>query len=106
MASLLKEQLELIGQHLQEIESELEPILEEQKKLRAAALVLMQQENSKSEKTLFGNFTVVKGRTTKTYTSEEYIAAKEELEIAKLRAENRGQFTTTTGEDYLKFVHT
>jgi hypothetical protein len=66
----------------------------------------MQEANKKTEKTMFGNFTVVKGRTTKTYNSEEYIAAVEALEIAKLRAENRGQFTTKTGSESIKFIYT
>jgi len=106
MANLLKEQLERIAQELQEIDAQLEPILEQQKKLRASALTLMKEANKKNEKTLFGNFTVVKGRTTKTYNSDEYIAATEALQIEKVRAENRGQFTTKTGEESLKFEYT
>jgi hypothetical protein len=37
MANLLKEQLERIAQELQEIDAQLEPILEQQKKLRDSA---------------------------------------------------------------------
>ena len=106
MANLLKEQLERIAQELQEIDAQLEPIIEQQKKLRAAALALMQEANKKTEKTIFGKFTVVKGRTTKIYNSDEYNAAAEALQIEKVRAENRGQFTTKTGEESLKFEYT
>jgi hypothetical protein len=103
MANLASEQLTIIGQQLAEIDAQLEPIFRQQEELRAAALVIMQEYNEKSIKTLFGHFSRVAGRTTKTFTSEEFIAAKEALQIAQLRAENRGEFTTKVGEESIRF---
>lgn len=99
MANLASEQLTIIGQQLAEIDAQLEPILKQQEELRAAALKLMQEYNEKSLKTLFGHFSRVAGRTTKTFTSEEFIVAKEALQIAQLRAE----FTTKVGEESIRF---
>jgi hypothetical protein len=103
MANLASEQLSIIGQQLAEIDVQLEPILKQQKELRAAALGLMQECNEKSIKTLFGHFSRVAGTKTKTFTSEEFIAAKEALQVAQLRAENRGEFTTKVGEESIRF---
>lgn len=104
MADHTAEQLVILAQQLAELDHKLEALNEQKASLREASLSLMVEGNHKSLKTLFGNFTLAAGRTTKTYTSKEYLAAAEALEIAKLRAENLGQFTTKVGDEYIKFI--
>lgn len=103
MANIATEQLNVIAQHLSELEDQIEQLIVQNNTMREEAHKLLIEANKKSYKTIYGNFTRVAGRTTKTFTSAEYIAAKEALQIAQLRAENRGQFTTTVGEESLRF---
>ena len=103
MANLATSQLNVIAQHLSEIEDQIEQLTAQKNSMREEAHNLLKEINKKSHKTIYGNFSRCDGRKTKTFTSEEYIAAKEALQIAQIRAENRGEFTTTTGEETLRF---
>jgi hypothetical protein len=104
MANLAFEQLVIIAQQLAELDEKMKELKAKDAEFRTLALELLQESGENSAKTLFGTITRCKGKTQKTYTSEEYLEAKENLEIAKIKAENRNQYTTTTGAPYIRFA--
>lgn len=104
MANLAFDQLTIIAQKLSELDEQMKDLKAKEAECRALAIELLKESGETSAKTLFGTITLCKGKTQKTYTSKEYLQAKENLEIAKIKAENRNQYTTSTGEPYIRFA--
>ena len=99
----MSDQFTVLAQHLSELDEQLDAINEKKEKARRIALELLIEQNKTNVKTMFGNFTRCKGKTTTTYNSPECLKAEKNLKLAKAKAKINKQFTIKTGEPYLKF---
>jgi hypothetical protein len=99
----MSDQFTVLAQHLSELEEQLEELNREKEKARQIVLDLLNEQNKTIVRTIFGNFTRCKGKTTTTYTSPEYLKAEKQLKLAKAKAKINEQFTIKTGNPYLMF---
>jgi oligoendopeptidase F len=104
MSNITIGQLEVLAEKLATIKDQIKILKEREDKMREEAFKLLLETGEKNIHTLHGTFTKNKGKTEKIITNLKYKETLDQLTALKAIALSNGEYTTKTGEEYLKFT--